>query len=192
MASVVSINKPKKKKAKHSVSLSELKTQGHQLLSSRAHINNLPLLLSFVSPTSPPPYALESLLSLQSFFTPILPSLPPSFSSKASSASLGDDPDFIYLTWLRSKFDLFVHSLIELAVSQDSDETLKVGLFYVNLIYFIGFSFFWGSVSPDSEETLKVSLFFVNLKWEFGLFYLVLFYFFGGFYWKCCFVGLFV
>jgi U3 small nucleolar RNA-associated protein 19 len=163
MASVVSINKPKKKKAKHSVSLSELKTLGHQLLSSRAHINNLPLLLSFVSPTSPPPYALESLLSLQSFFTPILPSLPSSSSSKASSASLGDDPDFIYLTWLRSKFDLFVHSLIELAVS------------------------------PDSEETLKVSLLFVNLKWEFGLFYWVfLFYFFGGFYWKCCLVGLFV
>jgi hypothetical protein len=159
MASVVSINKPKKKKAKHSVSLSELKTLGHQLLSSRAHINNLPS----------------------------------SSSSKASSASLGDDPDFIYLTWLRSKFDLFVHSLIELAVSPDSDETLKVGLFYVNLIYFIGFSFFWGSVSSDSEETLKVSLLFVNLKWEFGLFYWVfLFYFFGGFYWKCCLVGLFV
>ncbi|KAE8008901.1 hypothetical protein FH972_005371 [Carpinus fangiana] len=125
MASVVSTNKPRKKKAKHSVSLSELKTLGHQLLSSRAHINNLPLLLSFVSPTSPPPYALESLLSLQSFFTPLLPSLPPSSSSKASSASPGDDPDFIYLTWLRSKFDLFVHSLIELAVSPDSDETLK-------------------------------------------------------------------
>lgn len=31
-----------------------------------------------------------------------------------------------------------------------------------------------GSVSLDSDETLKVSLFFVNLKWGFGLFYSVL------------------
>ncbi|KAF5443703.1 hypothetical protein F2P56_036238 [Juglans regia] len=126
MASVVSTIKQKKKKAKHSVSLSDLKTLGNQLLSSRAHINNLPLLLSYVSPTSPPPYALESLLSLQSFFTPLLPSLPPSSpSSKPSAPDLQDDPDFIYRTWLRSKFDHFVRSLIDLAVSPDSDETLK-------------------------------------------------------------------
>lgn len=135
MASVVSTIKQKKKKAKHSVSLSDLKTLGHQLLSSRAHINNLPILLSYVSPTSPPPYALESLLSLQSFFTPLLPSLPPSSSSssKPSAPDLQDDPDFIYRTWLRSKFDHFVRSLIDLAVSPESDETLKVSILFANL-----------------------------------------------------------
>ncbi|GMP93473.1 hypothetical protein CsSME_00043287 [Camellia sinensis var. sinensis] len=67
MASILSKKKKKKKNKKNKrekYSISELKTLGHQLLSSRAHINNLPLLMSFVcSGTSPPYYALEALLS---------------------------------------------------------------------------------------------------------------------------------
>ncbi|GMY05270.1 nucleolar complex protein 4 homolog [Fagus crenata] len=128
MASVASKKAKKKEKSKSKskerLSLSELKTLGHELLSSRAHINNLPILLSYVSPTSPPPLALESLLSLHSFFAPILPDLPSS-SSKPPSSTNHDDPDFIYNTWLRSKFDLFVNSLIEFAASPFSDQTLK-------------------------------------------------------------------
>ncbi|CAI0449563.1 unnamed protein product [Linum tenue] len=68
MASSASRNqKSRKSKSKHS--LKELKALGQQLLSSRNHVNNLPILLNFFSPEFPPQYVLESLLSLQSFFT---------------------------------------------------------------------------------------------------------------------------
>jgi len=140
MASIASKNaknksKPKSK-SKERLSLSELKTLGHQLLSSRAHINNLPILLSHVSPTSPPPHALESLLSLHSFFAPILSDLP---SSKPSSTNhRDDDPELIYNTWVRSKFDIFVKSLIDFAASPLADETLKVCFFFfVNCLFII-------------------------------------------------------
>ncbi|KAJ8570966.1 hypothetical protein K7X08_037938 [Anisodus acutangulus] len=106
---------------KDKYSLSELQTLGHQLLSSRAHVNNLPLLLSFITTSTRPQYALESLLSLQSFFIPLLPQLP---SSSLTSESQGD-PHFIYRTWVRSKFDDFVQSLIDIAISSQSDETLR-------------------------------------------------------------------
>ncbi|KAF3434879.1 hypothetical protein FNV43_RR21966 [Rhamnella rubrinervis] len=123
MASILSKRQKKKQK---NTTLSHLKTLGHQLLSSRTHINNLPLLLSFVSPTSPPQYVLESLLSLQSFFTPFLPDLPPSSSKPSFSLNDSqDDPEFIFRTWLRSKFDEFVKSLIDVSLSPQSDETLK-------------------------------------------------------------------
>ncbi|MBA0815750.1 hypothetical protein Gohar_000495, partial [Gossypium harknessii] len=114
--------KPKKMKLK------ELKTLGQQLLSSRAHINNLPLLLGFISPSSPPPHVLESLLSLQSFFTTVLADLPPSQSSKKRPRiddSAKQDPEFIYRTWLRSKFDEFVTLLIEVLISPDTEDALR-------------------------------------------------------------------
>ncbi|KAG6403680.1 hypothetical protein SASPL_135908 [Salvia splendens] len=100
-ASVAS-EKKQKKRNKHS--LSELIAMGQQLLTSRAHVNNLPLLLTIINPSSPPQYALESLLSLQSFFTPLIPMLSSSSSSHPDSDS-NPDPEFIYLMWLRSKFN---------------------------------------------------------------------------------------
>ncbi|KAJ8618363.1 hypothetical protein MRB53_014549 [Persea americana] len=100
--------------------LEELKTLGHQLLSSRAHINNAPILLSHLSPSSPLQHALESLLSLQSFFIPLLSDLPPSSKSPEKS-----DPESVYRSWLRSKFDQFVGSLIEILVSPRSEDALK-------------------------------------------------------------------
>ncbi|KAK6241429.1 hypothetical protein SCA6_006818 [Theobroma cacao] len=121
MASILT-QKPKKTKLK------ELKALGQQLLSSRAHINNLPLLLTFISPLSPPQHVLESLLSLQSFFTAVLPDLPPSSSStkrRRLDDSAKEDPEFIYRTWLRSKFDEFVTLLIEVLVSPDTEEALR-------------------------------------------------------------------
>ncbi|KAK8656485.1 hypothetical protein V6N13_098434 [Hibiscus sabdariffa] len=121
MASILA-KKPKKTKLK------ELKALGQQLLSSRAHINNLPTLLTFVSPSSPPQHVLESLLSLQSFFTTVLPDLPPSQSSKKRSSfddSAKEDPEFIYRTWLRSKFDEFITLLIEVLVSLDTEDALR-------------------------------------------------------------------
>ncbi|KAL2512577.1 CCAAT-binding factor [Abeliophyllum distichum] len=116
------LSRKKQKRGKYS--LSDLKTLGQQLLSSRAHVNNLPILLSFISTASPPHYALESLLSLQSFFTPLLPELPSSAFSKTSNDS-NPDPESIYRTWLRSKFDDLVQSLIDLAISSQSEDTLR-------------------------------------------------------------------
>ncbi|KAJ9538093.1 hypothetical protein OSB04_030826 [Centaurea solstitialis] len=106
-----------KRKKKHQ-DLSDVRKLCQQLLSSRAHINNLPLLLNFLNPTTsyPPEFLLESLLSLQSFFTPLLPQLP------SSSAKPTEDPESIYWTWVRSKFDEFVQCLIELSVSSTTSE----------------------------------------------------------------------
>ncbi|KAF3636694.1 Nucleolar complex protein 4, putative isoform 2 [Capsicum annuum] len=110
----------KQKKNEDKYSLSDLKTLGHQLLSSRAHINNLPLLLSFITPSTRPKYALESLLSLQSFFLPLLPQLPSSTHSVSQN-----DPEFIYRTWVRSKFDDFVQYLLDIAICSESNEALR-------------------------------------------------------------------
>lgn len=107
----------------------DLKTLGNQLLSSRAHVNNLPILLTFISPSSSPHHTLESLISLQSFFTPLLPDLPPSSSKPSLYPSLEEakaDPEFIYRTWLRLMFDEFVKLLIHFLISPESKESLKV------------------------------------------------------------------
>lgn len=121
------INKPRNPK-KHS--LKDLKTLGHQLLSSRTHINNLPLLLTYISPNFPPQHVLESLLSLHSFFSPILPDLPSSSRSSTHNKDNGEpDADVIYKTWLRSKFDEFVKSLVDVAVSPKAEDALKVCTF---------------------------------------------------------------
>ena len=123
MASILS---KKKKKNREKYRLSDLKTLGLELLSSRAKINNLPLLLTVVSPTSRPQYALEALLFVQAFFTPLLPLLPTSFYSTNTTGTAQDDPDFIYRTWLRSKFDEFLNSLIDISLSPQSEEALRV------------------------------------------------------------------
>lgn len=140
MASILS-------KKKETYTLKELKSLGSDLLSSRAHINNLPLLLSFISPSSPPQFVVESLLSLQSFFTPLLSQLPPSpppppsstkrprsgeeeeddSSTKTKTAEVDGDPEVVFRAWLRSKFDEFVKLLLDVLVSQQSEDTLRVG-----------------------------------------------------------------
>ncbi|KAL5984278.1 hypothetical protein ACLOJK_018382 [Asimina triloba] len=118
--------KTKKMKKDKSYTLQELKDLGMQLLSSRSYINNAPILLSFISPSSPPPHALESLMSLQSFFIPLLPDLPPSSSSKSPLSSDKDDPESVYRAWLRSKYDQFVGSLIDLALCSETENVLRL------------------------------------------------------------------
>ncbi|PIA46701.1 hypothetical protein AQUCO_01500322v1 [Aquilegia coerulea] len=122
MASVLA----KKQKKKSNYNLKELKTLGNQLLSSRTHINNLPLLITFISPSSSPQFVLESLLSLQSFFITVLSDLPSSNSQiNIDENELSKDPELVYKLWLKAKFDDFVKSLIDVAVSSQADETLN-------------------------------------------------------------------
>ena len=137
MASILSKNQKKKQ----DYTLKELKSLGSDLLSSRAHIKNLPLLLSFISPESPPQFVVESLLSLQSFFTPLLSQLPSTSSSSStkrprseeddddtSNKKTDEDPEVIFNAWLRSKLDEFVKLLLDVLVSQQSEDTLRVTL----------------------------------------------------------------
>ena len=89
---------PPRKKKKGRYGVTELKTIGNQLL------------LTFVSPSSPPHHVLESLFSHHSFFLPLLPKLPSS-SAFAAPSVVDDQSEFIYLSWLHSKFDEFLKSL---------------------------------------------------------------------------------
>ncbi|VFQ95872.1 unnamed protein product [Cuscuta campestris] len=113
-------SKKKKENTSSQSTLMKLKTLGHKLLSSRAHINNLPILLTYISPTSPPQYALESLLSLQAFFLPLIPDLP-----STTAAADTEEPEVIYRIWLRSKFDDLVRSLIDIAISSQCEQALR-------------------------------------------------------------------
>ncbi|WOK98417.1 hypothetical protein Cni_G07129 [Canna indica] len=106
-------------------------TIGHQLLSSRAHINNFPIQLSVISPISPLDLALESLISLQSFF-PHLPENPSSSSaqhhrSEVSPADDGEDNDLElgFKVWLGERFDEFMNKLFEIAISELFDDELR-------------------------------------------------------------------
>ena len=106
---------PPRKKKKGRYDVAELKTLGNQLL------------LTFVSP---PLNVLESLLSHHSFFLPLLPKLPSSSASASAAAAtapsvVDDQSEFIYLSWLRSKFYEFLKSLLNVLASPQGDETLK-------------------------------------------------------------------
>lgn len=122
---------PSKKKDVNT--LAELKTLGRKLLSSREHINNLPILLTFINPSSRPQYALEALLSLQAFFTPLIPDLP----STTSAADPRDEPEIIYRIWLRSKFEDLVQSLIDIAISSQCEQALRVSTINLLLIFHV-------------------------------------------------------
>ncbi|XP_026394732.1 nucleolar complex protein 4 homolog [Papaver somniferum] len=117
----------KQKKSKQ-YSIEKVKKLGQELLTSRAHINNIPILLTFISPSSSPEYVFESIISLQSFFIPVLSDLPPSSSSKSTlntKKSSVVDADLEYKNMLRLWFDEFANSLIAVAVSEDSTDDLK-------------------------------------------------------------------
>ncbi|KAJ0655889.1 putative nucleolar complex protein [Helianthus annuus] len=124
------INKGNKKKKKNQ-DLADIRKLGQQLLSNRSHINNLPLLLNILNPTSssPPEFILEALLSVQSFFTPLVADLP------SSSAKPTEDPESVYRVWLRSKFDEFVEFLIRLSVSTTLvEEALRVIMALIEVV----------------------------------------------------------
>lgn len=110
--------------------MEELRSLGHQLLSSRAHINNLPVLLAALSSAASSPKngkALECLLSLQSFFTPLVADLPPSSSKHGGAGAAPEDAEAVYRTWLRAHFDQFVTALVEICAASELDDDVKVG-----------------------------------------------------------------
>ncbi|KAM7256933.1 hypothetical protein ACFE04_012674 [Oxalis oulophora] len=120
MASCSSKKQSKRRKEKHTIK--ELKTLGDQLLSSRSHINNLSIILRYVKPDSPPQHVLQSLLSLQPFFTTMLPHLP----SPKPDDNNNNNPEFIYATWLRARFHDFINLLLDFLVSTLPEEPLKL------------------------------------------------------------------
>ncbi|XP_064987752.1 protein NUCLEOLAR COMPLEX ASSOCIATED 4-like isoform X2 [Musa acuminata AAA Group] len=121
----------RKRRSGGTLALDDLKALGNQLLSSRAHINNLPVLLSFLSPSSPVALALESLISIQSFFVPLFPEIPSSLSvpNKRSEDPTDDgkekDVELVFKDWLRERFGEFLNGLIEITVSEQSVDALR-------------------------------------------------------------------
>ncbi|CAL5030386.1 unnamed protein product [Urochloa decumbens] len=106
------------------LTLDEVKTLGCELLSSRAHLNHAPALLKLLSPSAPLDLALEALISLQSFFVPLIPSIPSS-SAAATAGDADSDPELVFVAWLRQRFDELVAALIELSVSPHSDDAIR-------------------------------------------------------------------
>ncbi|KAK3141687.1 hypothetical protein QOZ80_4BG0337110 [Eleusine coracana subsp. coracana] len=102
--------------------LEEVKSLGRELLSSRAHLNHAPVLLSLLSPTAPLDLALEALISLQSFFVPLIPSIP---SAAAAAGDACGNPERVFGSWLRQRFDELVAALIELSMSPRSDDAIR-------------------------------------------------------------------
>lgn len=124
-AAAAAVVSTKRKSRSGALSLEEVKSLGSELLSSRAHLNHAPVLLALLSPTARLDLALEALISLQSFFVPLIPSIP-----SAAAAAAGDgcgDPERVFGSWLRQRFDELVASLVELSVSPQSDDAIRVG-----------------------------------------------------------------
>ncbi|KAJ3671571.1 hypothetical protein LUZ60_007650 [Juncus effusus] len=118
MASLPSSKKPKTKTK--TLNLEQVRRLGEQLLSSRSHLNNLPLLLTFISPSSPSSLALESVISLQSFFVPLISEIKP-----PGNDDVGEEADSVFKTWLKDRFDEFVAALVEMAVSSQTDDAIR-------------------------------------------------------------------
>jgi U3 small nucleolar RNA-associated protein 19 len=114
------------------LTLDEVKTLGSELLSSRAHLNHAPALLGLLSPSAPLDLALEALISLQSFFVPLIPSIP-SASAVATAGEAGSDPELVFGAWLRQRFDELVAALVELSVSPHSDDAIRVSFEVVGM-----------------------------------------------------------
>ncbi|CAD6262554.1 unnamed protein product [Miscanthus lutarioriparius] len=124
-SSTATVSASKKRRSRGgTLTLDEVKKLGTELLSSRAHLNHAPALLALLSPTAPLDLALEALISLQSFFVPLIPSIP-SASAAATAGDAGSDPELVFGTWLRQRFDELVAALVELSVSPHSDDAIR-------------------------------------------------------------------
>uniref|UniRef100_A0A0A9FM67 CCAAT-binding factor domain-containing protein n=1 Tax=Arundo donax TaxID=35708 RepID=A0A0A9FM67_ARUDO len=115
----------KRKSRTGTLTLEEVKSLGRELLSSRAHLNHAPALLALLSPSAPLDLALEALISLQSFFVPLLPSIPSTSTAAAAAGDASSDPELVFRSWLRQLFDELVAALVDFSVSPQSDDAIR-------------------------------------------------------------------
>lgn len=66
------------------------------------------------------------MISLQSFFVPLL--------SEMKSTGDDEDPETVFKSWLKERFNEFMRSLVEVAVSSETDEVLKVKNFLIGSV----------------------------------------------------------
>ncbi|VVA93836.1 unnamed protein product [Arabis nemorensis] len=113
-------------KKKGEYTLKDITSLGRDLLSPRTHTDNLPLLISFISPESEPSVVVKSLDYLRSYFTPLISELHSTSSHSSSTKCPGsEDGDDSSKTWLRSNFDEFVKLLLDVLVSEQFEDTLR-------------------------------------------------------------------
>lgn len=113
--------------------LAVAKKLGKELLLSRAHVNNAPLLLATLNSSSNLPVLKEALLSLEAFFIPLVRSgeYSPAAQRKASDALLekGDDEtdkaELIYMKWIWDRYRAFVNILLRFVVRNSMPEIQK-------------------------------------------------------------------
>ncbi|KAL3702235.1 hypothetical protein R1sor_020257 [Riccia sorocarpa] len=110
------------KRNKSSKLLEETKQLGNDLLTSRSHVNNAPLLLSTLSDAKHSNAARgEALRSLQAFFVSLLRTgkLEPGAGTNQESID-GGNPEAIYKMWVRSKYQEFRKVVFRIASKEPS------------------------------------------------------------------------
>ncbi|KAL2649788.1 hypothetical protein R1flu_017916 [Riccia fluitans] len=102
--------------------LEETKQLGNDLLTSRSHLNNAPLLLNTLSNAKHPNAArAEALHSLQAFFVSLLRTgRLESGTHTAEEAKDGGNPEAIYKMWVRSKYQEFRKVVFRIACKEST------------------------------------------------------------------------
>ncbi|KAH9304257.1 hypothetical protein KI387_008661, partial [Taxus chinensis] len=124
--------------------MDRVKTLGQELLTSRAHVNNAPILISLLSSClkneTHSDQGLEALITLQAFFLPLLRTKLATSAVKEASQRLkkkrkrieggenddGEKAEDIYRNWLWSKYRELLRLLREIVVSSVPSPTLRV------------------------------------------------------------------
>lgn len=139
--------------------LAATKKLGKELLQSRAHVNNAPLLLATLTSSSNPQVLREALLSLEAFFVPLVKSgeFSPSAQRKASEALRGTrdgdagadategemaKADAIYKKWVWDRYREFVNTLLRFVARHNAMPEVQV-LVIIFYLLRIGAVFFY-------------------------------------------------
>jgi U3 small nucleolar RNA-associated protein 19 len=122
--------------------MQRLQRLGRELLTSRAHVNNAPILISVLASCledkKKSDQGLEALMSLQAFFLPLLRTELETSAVKEASQRLKrkmneegeakeakEDAEAIYRNWLKSKYEEFLGLLKKIALSSLPNATLR-------------------------------------------------------------------
>ncbi|KAG6549807.1 hypothetical protein Mapa_008788 [Marchantia paleacea] len=117
----------KESKASKSAFLEETKQLGSDLLTSRSHVNNAPVLLSTLSNVKhPSPPRAEALRSLQAFFVSLLRAGKlESGARSVEAAKDGEEPEAVYRMWVWSKYQEFRKTVFRI-ITEESASVLRV------------------------------------------------------------------